>query len=798
MANDEKEIIMRVSFYKNTFGKKQKDVDFEKAIQPIKDLVWLKHITKLRQIRAVDKDKYDKAKEKTICFTPSGVFKQSYSTKKAGAICPVMIKDCIEYNPIVIVDFDYLNEFQLETVWDKIKDDPHTHVAFMSPSGAGYKVFVRVATAKEDHKKSFKAVNEYYHQLTGVKPDPSGSNINRLCYISADSSLVYNPQSKIYTYQTELFPTSSQGVANKKSVEFQPKPIDTSLAALLRKLEDKMSRDGHAYVKGSRHDYIKHFCINAVKYGIGADDCANTCLERFGDKEASEIANIVSWAYDNVKEVGVYVEHQQQQLKQYAQQRERALTTNDNTAPQEAAPSESYKAVLFKEYSDEHEVHTSTGLKGKQIKEFKEDFQKLLDYVQTEIDVRDSKTARKIANTIYLEILLKEDFDFRHNIMTGHFEFKAKSAKKYSLLEDSAYNSLHRYMMYQKGRLITPATIKKSVESEFSPKVHPMRELMKNWGEMVQGDDRDYIDEVASLVKTDAPKGLWKSVFKKWVVASVANVFVDNYCTNRYCPILVGGQSTGKTKFFKSLWPHEYPEYFYCGTIDVKNKDSILRLIDTFLIIIDEQIASIEGDKEWDYLKGLVSKDRVKSRRVFAKGDTTAPRMANMAGSCNGDDLLEDPTGNSRFLPFRVMEHIDLNAFKDLDMMKFWGQAYQLHKQSQNDEYYYLLSDKEKREIEEYQKQFKKHGVEHELILDDWEAGNSQNYHATLTTVELTKMYQDKYPRLNITPKQIGSALKLLGFQRKRITREDGNRKDVWFLLNAEDDFMTNENEAAA
>ncbi|WMX17461.1 VapE domain-containing protein [Aureispira sp. CCB-E] len=764
---------MRCTEYKNTFGEKVGEIDIKLFCDNIRDGYWFnKYIFPLRKIFQQSKEKYTKAKTKLPCITPSAVLRQSYN-KKTKRPCPPKMEDLLEYNRLVIVDFDNLTDYDLVTIPDLIKECKYTYVCFLSPSGRGYKVFVKVGGDRADHKKAFKAVNDFYQKLTGVRPDPSGNNINRLCYVSYDPDCVYNQDAKAFEFQTDLFavttPKEKENVQPSSEVESFPSSHSLnsdSLAATFSNLLNKLERDGHSYVEGRKHDYLKWFCIEAFKYGIKEDECTDFFLNNF-DAPAKDISSMVEWTYTK------YYPHEKGIYKEY----------NSKKALKKPKEKPTYKAKLFREYTDLVETHTS-GFTKEQVELFKEDYWGFVEYLEEGLGIADKKIRDKIVNVFYLEEALKEDFVFRLNLMNGQFEYKAIKSKKYSVLDDACYNSLFKHLMYKKGVYSTPAQIKKSVESEFSPKEHPLRRIFIEWAAKLEDDKTDYINQVASLVKTDAPKGFFNTVFKKWIVGSVANVFVDNFCTNRYCPILVGGQNTGKTKFFKSLWPSEYPEYFYSGEIDLKSKnsDSVLRLVDTFIIVIDEQLAMMENQREWESLKGLITQDRVKKRRVWGKSDTMAPRIANFCGSVNPQEILQDPSGNTRFLTFKVSEHIDLNAFADIDITKFWAQAYYLHKASQKGDFDYLLTPNEWKIMTQYQEKFKKYDVEHQLILDMYEIGNAENYDEFLTTTEIYRAFSEAYPRLNLNPNKIGAALKFLGFSRSRKKRNDGKRAEGWFL----------------
>ena len=154
---------MQVTLYKNTFGHKIKDLPLSEVLRDIKNGVWFEDIFKLRKIRAKSSKNYDREKVNLMAFTPCATFKASYKLKgKQKVLRPPTKADLIQYNQLIIVDFDKLDEFDIHEAWQKVCREQYTLAAFSSPSGAGLKVLVRVNSELEQHKEAFKAVNEYY------------------------------------------------------------------------------------------------------------------------------------------------------------------------------------------------------------------------------------------------------------------------------------------------------------------------------------------------------------------------------------------------------------------------------------------------------------------------------------------------------------------------------------------------------------------------------------------------------------------------------------------------------------
>jgi hypothetical protein len=117
---------------------------------------------------------------------------------------------------------DHLTD--VEPVKHAICADPHTVYAFVSPSGTGLKVGVHVPIAADDaaYKHAWHSAKTVYEQRYGGTWDPSGKDISRLCYVSHDLDLFWNPGAEMF----DVPPAPIPG----------PRPPQRSV-----------SRQGHAY-----------------------------------------------------------------------------------------------------------------------------------------------------------------------------------------------------------------------------------------------------------------------------------------------------------------------------------------------------------------------------------------------------------------------------------------------------------------------------------------------------------------------------------------------------------------------
>jgi hypothetical protein len=132
---------------------------------------------------------------------------QGYSFAKLSlpAVTPCALFDgrrvlpnMVRYNNMIVLDIDHLEEDVLIEAKRIICLCDYTYGCYISPSGKGLKVFVCVSTGSEEHKNAFIAVQQFYMALTGLNIDPSGKDITRLCFVSYDRELYYNPGATVF------------------------------------------------------------------------------------------------------------------------------------------------------------------------------------------------------------------------------------------------------------------------------------------------------------------------------------------------------------------------------------------------------------------------------------------------------------------------------------------------------------------------------------------------------------------------------------------------------------------------
>ncbi len=180
----------KVSLFKNTFDKNPTIARLEAILEKIKKSPQLKRsCTLLRTINDPEERRIFKQVQLSA-ITVSGVFRNGHAQINS-----------IHHNGLVQVDFDE-KDFPLflllEDIIKLLKSDPYTFVGFISPSGTGYKLFVRIPVNPSNHLSHFRALEKYYRDKYGLKIDPSCKDLSRLCFLSYDPLLYTNVDAKIF------------------------------------------------------------------------------------------------------------------------------------------------------------------------------------------------------------------------------------------------------------------------------------------------------------------------------------------------------------------------------------------------------------------------------------------------------------------------------------------------------------------------------------------------------------------------------------------------------------------------
>lgn len=373
--------------------------------------------------------------------------------------------------------------------------------------------------------------------------------------------------------------------------------------------------------------------------------------------------------------------------------------------------------------------------------------------IKNNLESKEKLTAPPDNATKQIERFLNSKYTFRYNSVSNKVEFKdAKQPANYIELADFDYNSILREIKHA-DILCSISTLRSTLASNFVAKHDPYIEYVES---LPQWDGTtDYIKELADTVKTTDDK-FWHLCFRKWLVAMVAS-WCKLETINHTALILSGEQGIGKTTWLRGLIPQELSRYIYSGNLNVRDKDSQLKLSECCIIIMDE----LENmGRNLEALKELITKTDIYVRRAYGYTHEKYVRRASFAGSINNMDFLHDTTGNRRFLCFEA-ENIDYKH--NIDLSKVYSQAYALAQQG----FEFWFSKNEIEKLNEHNEKFRIVEPEEEQLTTFYEPCLAEDKDAQfMKTTDIEKSLLQLSGLRSISTQRLGRILKSHGFIR--------------------------------
>jgi hypothetical protein len=269
---------LMVSVYRD-FKTNLGDRNLIEIFQEIKTDKYQSDINSIRYALHKGDDKTaDEIKSSLTGFTMSGTFGKSRTKTNLN-----------NYSQIIGLDFDHIPVAELNKLVTLINDCKFTFASFISPSGEGIKIFIKVNTNAEHHSIAYNQVANHYKVISGYDFDPKCKDITRLCFVSCDADLFLNENATIFEVEEQV--QQLQKESKKETVQ------NLSSDDLLDKCV-KFTEQKEQYYKGNRNNFIHLFASNSNRFGICEEDALDYCITNF-DLDEKEIKTAVNSAYKN-------------------------------------------------------------------------------------------------------------------------------------------------------------------------------------------------------------------------------------------------------------------------------------------------------------------------------------------------------------------------------------------------------------------------------------------------------------------------------------------------------------------
>lgn len=230
-----------------------------------------------------DKNKRNEAKGKLPSICWSGKF----GARNAASI--------LKHSGIVCLDFDAVED--IKRLREKVEADPYTFASFLSPSGTGLKVLVKIPPVTADHRAHFEALSEHFAESTF---DEKTSDVCRVCYSSFDPDIYVNNDSKQWRKKSAggFFDAPSTGERTRPLI-----PV-TDTGEIIRNLLVWWDRE-FGLKEGQRNHNAHVLAMAFNDYGIPKFEAEGVMMPMAHDGfPEKEIAKIIKSAYSKVANHG--------------------------------------------------------------------------------------------------------------------------------------------------------------------------------------------------------------------------------------------------------------------------------------------------------------------------------------------------------------------------------------------------------------------------------------------------------------------------------------------------------------
>jgi predicted P-loop ATPase len=249
-----------VSYYDRITKKENTQINLGQIIELVKNGGSFKDT--VQEIRTtVDETNKSLLKKTLPAVTISGQFINSRN-----------LKELINHSGFLHIDFDKVDD--LEKSMEILKKDLFSFSVFLSPSGNGIKVLVKISNNKIEHSKCFKSLEKYYQKEYDLKIDPQCKDITRAMFLSYDPDIFVNENSEVF-----------------EIIKYATNNIIERCIEKVNKTED--------FIIGNRNNYIYKLALEFNNQRVSLDDAANKIIEICKDEDIGkkEIIDSVNSAY---------------------------------------------------------------------------------------------------------------------------------------------------------------------------------------------------------------------------------------------------------------------------------------------------------------------------------------------------------------------------------------------------------------------------------------------------------------------------------------------------------------------
>ena len=244
------------------------------------------------------------------------------------------------FTGLALVDIDHVvseelrvksEEFAtaINAIRQKIIDDPHTLLCYVTIGGNGFRILYRYQRAayntSEDNaaansslftlhsslswSAAFLKGNRYYAELVGHEYDAQCADYSRLCGLAHDPDVYVNLEAEPFVITDEEILAanfSADKERGKPRREYAAGTHQVGVEDAWPRVEKALAGRGLVYQSGHHHDYVMHAAFLMNRYGVDLDELLQWASQEWSDYSGKERESTIRSCYRKTQEHGTW------------------------------------------------------------------------------------------------------------------------------------------------------------------------------------------------------------------------------------------------------------------------------------------------------------------------------------------------------------------------------------------------------------------------------------------------------------------------------------------------------------
>tara|TARA_R100001530_G_scaffold60360_3_gene43652 strand:+ start:11607 stop:14018 length:2412 start_codon:yes stop_codon:yes gene_type:complete len=225
------------------------------------------------------------------------------------------------HSGLICLDFDgYESDKLLLEEKERLTKDRYTYSVFISPSGLGLKVLVKIPDEEDNHRSFFNSLEKHFNSPYF---DTTCKNLSRVCYESYDPLIFINEQSSVWNQITEH---QYQEVVKHKDIQTIPITNENKIVDILMKWWERK----YGLKSGERNNNVYILAAAFNDFGI-SKTLAEYVMSSFDSSDFSknEIERTINSAYEQQQNFGTKYYEDEDKVNTVKQQLRRGVSKKE-------------------------------------------------------------------------------------------------------------------------------------------------------------------------------------------------------------------------------------------------------------------------------------------------------------------------------------------------------------------------------------------------------------------------------------------------------------------------------------